>query len=320
MRLRGIDFGYVMNSSGARGFFGEGYWFHRWFSPIGLRYYGATFVAKTTTLEPRKGNMPLRGDGVTPRNLFPECIRVNPFQGVTLNAVSLSGPGARDLLSRGIWQRFQRPFFISFMSVAQGPLKRLEELKEFVHLLQEYLPKFRAPLALEMNFTCPNVGLEVAVSTLVAEIRVALDIASHLRIPLVPKLNAAFPVEVGLEVVGHDACDAVCMGNTIPWGHLREKINWYRLFNSNISPLARLGGGGLSGKPLLPVVSEWIRTARARGFKKPIVGCGGILSSDDARRIFDAGASAIQLGSVSILRPWRVQGIIRFANEYAKVI
>src|SRR3989338_1556485 len=66
MELRGVHFGPVLDASGVRGFFGEGYWHHRYCKPFGLRFDGATFVAKTTTLLPRAGNMPLQSNGVTP--------------------------------------------------------------------------------------------------------------------------------------------------------------------------------------------------------------------------------------------------------------
>src|SRR5208282_391343 len=90
--LRGIDFGNVFNASGARGFHGEGYWFHRLWRPFGLDYAGSTFVAKTTTLMPRMGNMPIDESG-KPVGMLPDCIVVKPAAGVVLNAVGLSGPG-----------------------------------------------------------------------------------------------------------------------------------------------------------------------------------------------------------------------------------
>ena len=52
-----------------------------------------------------------------------------------------------------------------------------------------------------------------------------------------------------------------------------------------------------------------------RAFNKPIVACGGILHPRDVRRVKQAGASAIEVGSASILRPWRVQPIIDEANR-----
>ncbi|HYE59872.1 MAG TPA: hypothetical protein VEA18_01670, partial [Candidatus Kapabacteria bacterium] len=89
-------FGRVWDASGVRNFDGNAWWYHS-FMP-GLDFSGATFVAKTTTIDPRKGNMPLKKDGITPRDLFPSCIKVYPRKGIALNAVGLSGHGAEALL------------------------------------------------------------------------------------------------------------------------------------------------------------------------------------------------------------------------------
>ena len=82
-----------------------------------------------------------------------------------------------------------------------------------------------------------------------------------------------------------------------------------------MSPLAHLGGGGLSGKPLLPIVAEWVLNARKLGIEKPINAGGGILSPDDVDVLKSAGASSVSVSSAAILRGWRVKKIIRRANE-----
>src|SRR5687768_15371924 len=104
MRLRSIEFGPVFNAAGAQGFFGEGYPYHRWWKLMGLTFKGCGLVAKTTTLHQRPGNMPLQDDGITPQEWRPKCIVVRPLQGVVLNAVGLSGRGAKPLLDDGRWQ------------------------------------------------------------------------------------------------------------------------------------------------------------------------------------------------------------------------
>ena len=54
--------------------------------------------------------------------------------------------------------------------------------------------------------------------------------------------------------------------------------------------------GGLSGRPLAPRALEVVRRLRKRaGEHLPIVGCGGISTADDARRMLDAGAALVQL-------------------------
>src|SRR3989338_5663965 len=108
MVLRGIDFRHILGGSGTQGFFGEGYPFHKILKPLGLNFEGSTFVAKTTTLRSRKGNLPLKEDGITPAEFFPECIKVYFCKGIVLNAVGLSGPGAKFLFEDGRWQKIKK--------------------------------------------------------------------------------------------------------------------------------------------------------------------------------------------------------------------
>ncbi len=312
MRLRGIDFGSVLDASGVRGFFGEGYPYHRLLRPFGLDFAGSTFVAKTTTLFARAGNMPLKRD-LTPQERLPRCVVVKPWSGVTLNAVGLSGPGAAALLETGRWQRREEPFFLSFMSIAATATERLEELSTFIRLLRGRLPEFRTPIGLQMNFSCPNVGLHPEDAE--REALDALDEAATLDIPLMPKFSVATPVDVAAAVSRHPACDALCVSNTVPWGLFPGRIDWKGLFGSDVSPLARFGGGGLSGWPLLPIVRDWLRSARCRGIAVPVNAGGGILSPRDAALLLDEGAASVFIGSVSMLRPWRVAGIIRAAKR-----
>lgn len=316
MRLRGIDFGGVTGQSGVQGFFGEGYRFHRFWRPFGLNFKGMTFVAKTTTLEPRRGNMPLRVD-FTPREFRPQCIAVNFRKAAVLNSVGLSGPGAWALLATGKWQARREPFFLSFMPVAKSGAERLEELRDFVALLLENLGGFRAPVGLQLNFSCPNTGH--ALTELTEEIGEALEIAAVLDIPLMPKLNLLVPVEVAKRVSDHPKCDALCISNTVPWADVPEEVR-LKLFGSTESPLAHLGGGGLSGRYLLPYLFRWLHDAREAGIQKPINAGGGVLTAMQARAVKRTAGpnSSVALGSVAILRPWRVRRIIRAVRRTAE--
>ena len=313
VELRGISFPAICNASGAQGFFGEGYPYHAYWKYAGLTFDRCGFVAKTTTLDERPGNMPLKEDGITPKEYQPKCIIVKPFKGVLLNAVGLSGPGAYTLFGKQGWQMRTRPFFISFMSVKSTIDERLQELGTFVKLFHQHLADLSWPVGLEMNFSCPNAGLNPF--ELINETSLALDIAASLNIPLQCKFNATVPPMAVARVSKHPACDAITISNTIPWGMLPDKIDWYGLFGSEKSPLADLGGGGLSGWPLLPIVCDWIRNARSCGLTKPIWACGGVDSAWAVRQAKIAGANGVQIGSVAILRPWRMKRIIRAARE-----
>lgn len=331
VKLRGIEFGSVFNASGARNFFGlDAYWFHGLWNGLllpaewvgarcSLRYEGCTFVSKTTTLHARKGNMPLRSGTTIPKSLVPDCIIPKTFHGVVLNKVGLSGPGAEALLAKGYWQERVEPFVISFMSIAKTEEERAEEAVGFAKLLADEIDQFCAPIALEINFSCPNVGHEQG--HLVGEVERVLRIfAGYLpQVPLIPKFNVQLDPERAKEIARIAMCDAITVSNTIPWGAYPDRIDWEKYFGSMTSPLKDLGGkdsggGGLSGTPLLPFLIEWLAKAK-HGMSKPIIACGGILSPRDARSVASLGASAIQIGSISILRPWRVQPTIDEGNR-----
>lgn len=319
MKLRGIDFGYVMNASGARNFFGQGYHYHRWWRRWGLDYRGSTLVAKTATLEARKGFMPLNDD-LQPVEKRPACIKVNFRSAAVLNVVGLSNPGIKSLLERGVWQRCMTPFFISFAAVADTSSQRLDQWQKFTHLISTYVPllnkKIAPPIGLEINPFCPNTGHDYAS---IEEILAVLDIVSCLHIPLVVKVNVLMDLASADKIQRHSACDAICVSNTVPFGALAHDINWQYLWGSkNHSPLKKFGGGGLSGAPIFWLVAEWIQRARQHGLYKPIIGCGGIICPKYGSIMFNSGANAIQLGSVGIVRPWRVKRIIQHVNDYAR--
>ncbi len=310
MELRGIDFGNVLGASGVQGFFGEGYWFHGLGHLVGLNFRGVTFVSKTATLFARRGNMPL-GQDHRPRRLFPDCVEVKPLRGLMLNSVGLSNPGLGALLGAVQWQTRTEPFWISIMSVADTPSRRLDELKLMVKMLAYVKAEFLAPFGLQINLSCPNTGHDP--KELIKESERVLAVAAALEVPVMLKYSiASAPIPAVMQLNDHPDCDAICVSNSVPFGW--EGINWKEVWGSDVSPLAHMGGGALSGKVLCPLVCRWIAELRDAGFTKPINGGGGILRPEDARSYRSAGASSIFLGSVVVLRPWRVQAIIEEVN------
>lgn len=312
MILRGINFGKVLGASGVQGFFGEGYWFHHvpFFGP---NFKESTFVAKTTTLEPRHGNMPLNS-AYRPKEWLPKCIVVNRKHDVALNAVGLSGPGAEPLFETERWQPITRPFMFSFMSVASTARARMDELRQYVTILKWYKRRLRAPIALQINFTCPNT--EHHANDLVGESEESFGIASVLDTPLLGKYNTNLPPEAGVKISQHPHCDALCMTNTIKWDEIGDSDR-LRLFGTVISPLAEMGGGGISGRYLFSRLITWLKEAKKAGLKKPVNAGGGILSVKDALLAIETCPpnSSVFLGSVAFLHPRRVRPIITTLNQ-----
>lgn len=289
---------------------------------MGLTFNDCSFVAKTTTLKPRRGveygepgNMELASDGLTPREFRPECIRVWFRQGIALNAVGLAGPGLKFLLERGHWYNQYSPFMISLTAVAETPQNRLAELGEMVKVLRPYLP-FRSRFGIQLNITCPNVAhAPQKTEEFIWETQASLAILRQLGdgIPLVVKINALFDIQMTAQIAADPNCDGLCNSNTIAWADIPE-ADRQRMFGTLESPLAKYGGGGISGKYLLPKVEGWLYRARAAGITKPIIAGGGILHARDVSLLACAGASAVAVGSAAMLRPWRVQDIINYAN------
>lgn len=310
MKLRGIEFGNVLGASGVQGFFGEGYWFHNAWHQLGLDFSGMTFVSKTVTLLPSEGNMPLTSRH-TPKEWIPRCVKVLPLSGVMVNAVGLSNPGLEAVLHTGRWQARKEPFLISIMPIEDSLLRRKEELRLFVKMFESYKDHFSAPFGLQINLSCPNIKLDH--SKLMLESADVLDIIDALGVPIMLKYSVASAqsqIVAGLN--NHPACDAICVSNTLPftWDGVGQ-----RAWGTPVSPLANLGGGGISGSVLRPLVCNWIARLREAGFTKPVNGGGGILCHEDVRHYHNAGASSIFLGSVATLRPWRVRGIIKQATS-----
>ncbi len=323
MKLRGIEFGHVLDASGARNFDGSGWWYHRLGKLVGLSFDGSTFVAKTTTAYANPGNMALKSDGMTPKSFMPDCIWMDSDQGIALNAVGLSGFGAEHLFENAGWEKRTEPFFLSFMALLgiTGSTPN-QQTYEFSELVRRYVPNFRAPIGIQLNVSCPNVGaLMVPEVRAINNVHEQLDILACTGVPLMLKISVTTPIRVVLRMAAHAACDAICVSNTVPFGALSEKINWIRLFGTvdpKHSPLAKYGGGGLSGAPLLALTEAWVRDARAAQFQKAINAGGGILCPADADRLIDAGADSVFLGSIAFLRPWQVARTIRHANKRFK--
>ena len=285
---------------------------------FGINFKSITFVSKTTTLLPNKGNMPLKKN-LMPVELIPKSIYLNFFRKYALNAVSLSGPGAEEILSSKKLHQRTKPFQLSFMSVAPLGEERLKEFAQFIKILLREYHNYKTQIGLQLNVTCPNTEHD---NPEMKEILTMLDMCDPLvgkGIAIILKISVEMPIANVLTFGEHRNCHAICTSNTVNFGNLPEKINWKKLF-PNGSPLLKRNlnikkPGGLSGAPLLPLVVEQIKLLREAGFKKHINGGGGIIYKKDINKLMEAGADSISIGSVVFLNPLAVPGIIKYAHK-----
>ncbi|MCD4762144.1 hypothetical protein K8R32_04270 [bacterium] len=320
MIMKGVDIGNICAASGTRNFFGEGWPYHvlyriiLWFFGLRFDFEGSTFISKTGTIQPHLGNMELRKKNSMPKRPIPDYIKFNFWLGVMLNAIGLTNPGMKQLFKEGKWQKITKPFGISFTCIGDTFEEKLDEVREFARLLLRESPNFLALIFIQFNVSCPNTKHATKDMTRDA-IELGREFKRLLDLPLDIKVNLIDAnLEFVKEVENSGVYDCLTCTNTIPWGGLPQLIHWVKIFGSEESPLKKYGGGGLSGWTIFPLVHKWLKEMRLNGVKMPIKIGGGIMNARCVVKLKESGADAVEIGTVSALRPFRVERIIKCAN------
>jgi len=179
----------------------------------------------------------------------------------------------------------------------------------FGHSLEEYvrvIERLEAAdaegiSAYELNISCPNVkkgGLQFGNDPIqVAEV-VAAARKAAVRRPLWVKLS---PLVADIGLIGRAAesagADALTVANTYPAMSINLKARRSRLGCPT---------GGLSGPAIRPITLRLVWEA-GKAVRIPIIGLGGIETVDDVLEYLAVGATAVQLGTVSFVRPGAVE-------------
>lgn len=216
-----------------------------------------------------------------------------PGSDAVINRMGFNNSGADALAAR--LERSGKPEVPLGVSIGKSKAAGLDEaVADYRHSLRAL-----APYAdyFAVNVSSPNTpGLRslqdrAALDELLAELRaLARSLAGDaqqtpLLVKVAPDLTDEALVEL-LEVCTRRGVAGVIATNTT--------LDRPRLAASD----AAIGeqSGGLSGRPLAPRALEVVRFVhRETGGALPVIGVGGIMTADDARRMFDAGASLIQL-------------------------
>lgn len=110
--------------------------------------------------------------------------------------------------------------------------------------------------------------------------------AKSLLVKVAPDLDEAALDELVEVCLGAGVSGLIAVNTTVS----REGLS------SAVPGKLREEAGGLSGRPLRARALEVVRRLHAKaGDRLPIIGCGGIFTTDDARRMLDAGASLVQV-------------------------
>lgn len=236
-------------------------------------------VTKSVTPEPRAGNP-------TPRV-------AETGQGL-LNSIGIPGKGIPAWIAADlpVWRRFTAPLVVSVSAPTA------EAFGEAARALS--LP---GVAALEANISCPNLeedGRAFAATAGPAAAAVAAMVrATHLPVwaKLSPQTGDLAGVARACEEAG---AEALVVSNTILG--LAIDIEAAR-------PALGAGMGGYSGPGFKPIALRMVWQC-AQAVQVPIIGCGGISRAEDAVEFLMAGASAVQVGTVSFIEPDAMPRII----------
>lgn len=253
----------------AAGTFGYGIEYDQFFD---IQKLGA-IVCKGTTLKPRAGNLQPR---------------IAETAGGMLNSIGLQNIGVEKLIQEKapIWAGWKVPVIVNIAG---------DSLEEYRNLAK-MLDGVSGVSALEVNISCPNVaaggaafGAECAPA---ASVTAAVKAATSL--PVIVKLTPNTTDIVKIAAACTEAgADALSLINTLKG--MAIDIYQRRPLLGNVT-------GGLSGPAIKPV-SLYMVYEVAKAVGVPVIGCGGITSARDAIEFLMAGASAIEVGSVSFTNP-----------------
>ena len=308
-------FGPVFCAPWVRGFYKEEPWFYFFFRILGMRWSNTTFMAKTVTLEPHNGNVPLKKNG-KPKFLLSRYVYWNPFKKNMVNSFGLSNPGLYYCIRQ--WKEYQDPFVISIMSLKEHRQERDDEVRLVVSKLQDFAQNDAlTSFAVQFNAGCPNAGAHNTedVQSLLDELHTRAAQLKKIGMPIFLNCSPAMPLEIILTV--HKDWDAIIIGNTIMFGH--ECIqDWTRVTYDGVSPLIKRGLnvlGGYSGKEATPISVALIRALRENGVSTPIIGGNSIQSKANVDAFHDAGANGIIIGSLALNNPLEMADIISYAQS-----
>ncbi len=238
-------------------------------------------ICKGTTLEPRDGN---------PQ---PRIVEVT---GGILNSIGLQNGGVEALVREDapVWAKWKVPVIVNIAG---------ETAEEYGQVAAR-LEGVKGVSGIEVNISCPNVkcgGMQFGTDpAMAAEVTAAVKKSTSLPVMVKLSPNVTDIAEIARAVEGAGA-DAISLINTI--SAMAIDVKTRRPLLGNVT-------GGLSGPAIKPVALGMVyRTVDC--VKVPVIGCGGIMTARDALEFILAGATAVQVGTATLINPRAALEIIQ---------
>ena len=240
-----------------------------------------TFSFKGTTLNPRFGN-PTPRIAETPSGM--------------LNAVGLQNPGVEKVIAEEL-PKLKKVFHKPVMANISG--FSLDEYVTVCRMLDEQ----EQVGWLEVNISCPNVhngGMSFGTDPKAAA-EVTAAVKAVTTKPVIMKLSPNVTDITAIAAACEDAgADGISLINTL----LGMRLDLRRR-----KPLLANTTGGLSGSAIFPVAVRMVYQV-AKKVKIPIVGMGGVTTTEDVLEMMMAGATAVQVGAANLVNPLAAKELV----------
>ena len=257
----------VMIASGTSGY-GEEY--ARF---IDLNQVGGIIV-KGTSLHPRLGNPPAR---------------VYETAGGMLNSIGLQNVGVDRFIREKLpfLRRFDTKVIVNIFG---------NSIEDYVEVAKR-LDGIQGVSALEMNISCPNVseGCMLFGTDAGQTYRVVKAVRGATGLPLMVKLSPNVTDIVSIaRGAAEGGAEILSLVNCL--SGMAVDLKTRRPVLGNII-------GGLSGPAVKPVALRMVWEVYRAGLGLPLVGVGGVTTTNDALEYMMVGASAVQIGTANLVDP-----------------
>jgi dihydroorotate dehydrogenase (NAD+) catalytic subunit len=227
--------------------------------------------------------------------------RIVETPGGMLNAIGLQGIGVYRFVAEKL-PELRRLGATVFVNICGSTL---DEYCEVARVLSDA----EGVAALELNISCPNIkegGIQFGCS-----LTGAYDVVSAVRkvtsLPVIPKLTPNVTDVASFARAAEEAgADAISLVNTFLAMAIDVETRRPRL--SNVL-------GGLSGPCIRPIAVRMVWECY-QAVKLPIIGMGGIATTEDVLEFMIAGASAVQVGTANFVDPFIWNRLIDGLSAY----
>lgn len=226
--------------------------------------------------------------------------RVAEVYGGMLNAIGLQNPGIDVFVQRDI------PFLIHYDTriIVNVCGKTASDYIEVVERLAEQPVDM-----LEINISCPNVkegGIAFGQNAASVE-EITKEVKKYARQPVIMKLspNVTDITEMAKAAEAGGA-DVISLINTLTGMKIDVNRRKFALANRT---------GGMSGPAVHPIAVRMVYQA-AQAVNIPIIGMGGVQSTEDALELILAGATAVSVGTANFTNPTATIDIINGIQDY----